>query len=89
MYTGLFLTFICPCILNIIPNHSQQDPTFLDLFIYLFIYLFISTDALHVSGGSSVHHQEFKNCIYSFRYCQPIMMLTAIVDEIAASSSIS
>jgi len=22
------------------------------------IYLFISTDALHVSGGSSVHHQE-------------------------------
>jgi len=33
-----------------IPNYNQQDATFLDLFI--------STDALHVSVGSSVHHQE-------------------------------
>jgi hypothetical protein len=30
---------------NIIPNYRQQDATFLDLFM--------STDALHVSGGSS------------------------------------
>jgi len=30
----------------------QQDGTFLDLFI--------STDALHVSGGSSAHYQEHK-----------------------------
>jgi len=36
---------------NIIPNYSQQDATFLDLFIF--------TDALHVSGGSSAHHQEY------------------------------
>ena len=35
---------------NIISNYSQQDATFLDLFIF--------TDALHVSGGSSAHHQE-------------------------------
>ena len=35
---------------NIIPNYSQQDATFL--------YLFIFTDAPHVSGGSSAHHQE-------------------------------
>jgi hypothetical protein len=34
---------------NIITNYSQQDATFLE---------FISTDALHVSGGSSAHHQE-------------------------------
>jgi len=33
---------------NIIQNYSQQDSTFLDLFIF--------TDALHVSGGSSAHH---------------------------------
>jgi len=33
-----------------IPNYNQKDVTFLDLFI--------STDALHVSGGSSAHHQE-------------------------------
>jgi len=35
---------------SIIPDYDQQDTTFLDLFI--------STDALHVSGGSSAHHQE-------------------------------
>ena len=37
---------------------NQQDATFLDFFI--------STDALHVSGGSSTHHQEHKSCMYSF-----------------------
>ena len=46
------LTFICPCLTNIFPNYNQQDATFLDLFI--------STDALHVSGGSFAHHQEHK-----------------------------
>jgi hypothetical protein len=35
---------------NIIPSYSQQDAMFLDLFI--------SKDVLHVSGGSSAHHQE-------------------------------
>jgi hypothetical protein len=35
---------------NKIPNYSKQDATFLDLFI--------STDALHVSGGSSAHYEE-------------------------------
>jgi hypothetical protein len=32
---------------NIIPSYSQQDATFLDLFI--------SKDTLHVSGDSSTH----------------------------------
>jgi len=36
--------------INAVPNKSQQDAAFLDLFIF--------TDALHVSGGSSAHHQE-------------------------------
>ena len=36
---------------NVITNYSQQEATFLDLFIF--------TDALHVSGGSSAHHQEY------------------------------
>jgi len=35
---------------NIIPSYSQRNATFLDLLI--------STDALHVSCCSSVHHQE-------------------------------
>ena len=32
------------------PSYNLQEAKFLDLFI--------STDALHVSGGSSAHHQE-------------------------------
>ena len=35
--------------LYLFPNYSPKDATFLDLFI--------STDALHVSGGSSAHHR--------------------------------
>jgi len=35
---------------NTVLNYSQQDSRFLDLFI--------STNALHVSGGSSAHHRE-------------------------------
>ena len=49
----VFLIFTCPCIVHIIPNYSEQEATFLDLLI--------STDALHVSGGSSAHHQEHIN----------------------------
>jgi len=39
--------------LLIITNYNQQNATFLNLFI--------STDALHVPGGSSAHHQEHTN----------------------------
>ena len=35
---------------RITTNYSQQDSTFVDLFIF--------TGALHISGGSSAHHQE-------------------------------
>jgi hypothetical protein len=35
---------------NIFPNFNQECAMFLDLFIF--------TDAVHVSGGSSAHHQE-------------------------------
>jgi len=46
------LAFTFPCIKNTFPNYNQPDATFLDLFI--------STYALHVSGGSSAHHQEHR-----------------------------
>jgi len=36
--------------MNIFLNYNQQDATFLDLFI--------SSGDVHVSGGSSAHHQE-------------------------------
>jgi hypothetical protein len=57
---------------NILPNYSQQDKRFLNLFIF--------TDVLHVSGGSSAHHQEHI-ITYSFRYCQQILLLAAIAEE--------
>jgi hypothetical protein len=55
-----------------IPNYNQQDATFLDLSIF--------TEALHVSGDSSVHHQEH-NYTYSFRYCQTALLLAATVED--------
>jgi hypothetical protein len=42
-------TAVCETKMSV-PDYSQQDTTFLDLFILI--------DALHVSGGSSAHHQE-------------------------------
>ena len=50
-YVELNLTFICPWVADIFPNYNQEDATFLDLFI--------STDALHVSGGSFAHHTQW------------------------------
>jgi len=44
------MNFIPQKVNVILPNYSQQDATFLDLSIFI--------DALHVSGGSSAHHQE-------------------------------
>jgi len=41
---------------NIIPSYSQQDATFLDLFIYFLIYLFLKT--IYVFHGFPSHHQE-------------------------------
>jgi len=39
----------CYIVKKLITNYSQQDATFPE---------FNSTDALHVAGGSSAHHQE-------------------------------
>ena len=58
---------------NIIPNYSQQDARFLDLFIF--------ADALHVSGGSSAHHQEHKTVHTVSGIVKPILLPAAIVDE--------
>ena len=43
----LFLTFICPWMENIIPNHYQQDTTLLNLFIYLFLQTLYMFQAVH------------------------------------------
>jgi len=52
-------TSVCPCIANIFAAYNQEDATFHNLFLY---------DALHISDGFSVHHQELKTAHYSVRY---------------------
>ena len=44
--------------------------------IYLFLYI-----ALHVSGGSSAHHQEHEIVHTTSGIVKPIMLPAAIVDE--------
>jgi hypothetical protein len=61
------LTFICPRIANMIPNYSQQDATFLDLFI--------STDAVKVSGVSSIDNQYCCLLLSWMRRQQPVAVL--------------
>ena len=61
---------------KIIPNYSQQNATFLDLFIF--------TNALHDSGGSSVHHQEHKTVHTASGIVKTILLLVATVDEMEA-----
>ena len=60
-----------------IPNYNQQDAMFLDLFI--------STDALHVSSGSSAHHQEH----ITVHTASGILLLAVNVDEMELRSTIA
>jgi len=48
--------------------------------IYLFLW-----NALYVSGDSSAHHQELKNCIYSIGYfVKPLLLPATVADEISS-----
>jgi hypothetical protein len=47
-----FLTFMDPCILNVFSIITSKMQRYT-------MYLFLR-NSLHVSGGSSVHHQELK-----------------------------
>jgi hypothetical protein len=40
---------------------------------------FIIVHAPHVSGGFSVHHQEFKNCTHSIWYVPGLLLLLLAV----------
>ena len=54
---------------NIITYYNQQDATFLE-FIYFYRRSTSFRRFLHPSSGAH-------NCTYSFRYCQPILLLAA------------
>jgi len=56
---------------------SKIQPTRCKVFsIYLFLKI-----ALHVSGGSSAHHQEHKTVHRASGTVRPILLPAAIVDE--------
>ena len=55
-----------------ISQYNQQDAKLQTLFIFLW-------NALHVWGGSSAHHQELKDCMYSIGYFVKPLLLPATV----------
>ena len=57
------LKFIGLCIANIFAEYNQQDAKFHNLFLQ---------DALHISDGFSVHHQELKIAHPASGICQTI-----------------
>jgi len=63
---------------NLIKNYNQQDAAFLE-FIYFYIRSTCFRRFLRPSSGAH-------NCTYSFRYCQPILLLAATVEEMERSS---
>jgi hypothetical protein len=71
---------------NIIPNYSHQGAKFLDLFIF-YRRSTCFRRFLRPSSGA-------RNCTYSFRYCQPLLLWrdgtpwSSISSTVAASSSI-
>jgi len=66
------------CHVTTIPSYSQKDVTFFDLFI--------SKDALHVSGGSSAHHQEHTTVQTASCIVKPILFLAVTVAEMELRS---
>jgi hypothetical protein len=63
---------------NIISNYSQRDATSLE-FIYFYRRSTCFRRFLRPSSGAH-------NCTYSFRYCQPILLLAATVEEMELRS---
>jgi len=58
---------------DIITNYSQQDALFL-VFMYFYRRCTCFRRFLRPSSGAD-------NCTYSFRYCQPILLLAAAMEE--------
>ena len=67
------LTFVYPCIASITVNDDQQD----ELFWLIYLFLISSTCFGRCPRPSSGAF----DCIYSFWYCPPILLLAGVVDE--------
>jgi hypothetical protein len=61
---------------KMITNYSQQDVTFLES-VYFYRRSTCFRRVLRPSSGAH-------NCTYSFRYCQPMLLLSATVEQLAA-----
>ena len=71
----VFLLFMGPCILNIFQYISNK------LQLYT-VYLYLET-ALHVSGGTSTHHQErIQLYLQHLVFVRPLLLPAAIVKEV-------
>jgi hypothetical protein len=58
--------FMRPCIVNVF-KHNQQDEM-----LHNGVF---TVNALHVSGGSSAHHQELKTVYTASGICQAFLLL--------------
>jgi hypothetical protein len=69
------LTFMGPCIVSIFPYISNKMQRYT-------LYLYLET-ALHVSGGTSTHHQErIQLCLQHLIFVTPLLLSAAIVEEL-------
>jgi hypothetical protein len=69
---GINLTYMDPCIVNVFSNITKKMRRYT---MYLFLW-----NALHVSGGSSAHHQELKTVYTASVTCQALLLLVAVVE---------
>ena len=69
------LTFMCPCIVSIFQYISNK-------MLRYTVYLYLET-ALHVSGGTSTHHQErIQLYLQHLVFVTPLLLSAAIVEEL-------
>ena len=74
-HVTFFLTFIGLCIVSIFQYISKKIQLYT---VYLYLEI-----ALHVSGGTSTHHQErIQLCLQHLVFVTPLLLSSAIVEEL-------
>jgi hypothetical protein len=69
------LTFMGPCIVSIFQDISNKMQLYT-------VYLYLET-ALHVSGGTSIHHQgRMQLYLQHLVFVTPLLLSAAIVEEL-------
>ena len=68
------LTFMGPCIVNVLFKYNQQ--------MQCYAIFFITVIALHVSDGFSAHRQDLKNCTHSIGYMSNLLAASTSVGEL-------